>query len=265
MNGGKNMGTIGSFSPGVNPDTDRFAYYLGQIINSSGGIIIDFIESDNLFLGKEATDKAIFFNINGLDAPNPGIRWNNDEACLEFTSTGTLWQKLKNVTAESGSGINIADGVDTAGLSVDSAEIIDSLKGLKVTSNLIGLDFGAGHAQPARGDHTHSFTLGDLSNVGTDTAASGNVLTGNGTNWNSSTPDSAGLVTLSGSQTVEGNKTFSGGTSFSSYFDVAELTTDPSAPAENMARIYTKDNGLGKTRLCVRFHTGDPVVIAEEA
>lgn len=40
--------------------------------------------------------------------------------------------------------------------------------------------------------------------------------------------------------------------------------TDPSAPAVNQAALYARDNGSGKTQLCVRFPTGAIQVIATE-
>jgi hypothetical protein len=39
---------------------------------------------------------------------------------------------------------------------------------------------------------------------------------------------------------------------------------DPPAPAANLARVYAKDNGAGKTQLVVRFPTGAVQVIATE-
>ena len=38
-------------------------------------------------------------------------------------------------------------------------------------------------------------------------------------------------------------------------------TTQPSA---NQAKLFARDNGLGKTQLCVRFGTGDVQVLATE-
>lgn len=40
--------------------------------------------------------------------------------------------------------------------------------------------------------------------------------------------------------------------------------SDPSAPASNKSRLFTRDNGSGKTQLCVRFATGAVQVIATE-
>lgn len=43
-----------------------------------------------------------------------------------------------------------------------------------------------------------------------------------------------------------------------------EAASDPSAPAANGARLFTKDNGSGKTQLVVRFASGATQVIATE-
>ncbi len=40
--------------------------------------------------------------------------------------------------------------------------------------------------------------------------------------------------------------------------------TDPAAPAINQAVVYARDNGSGKTQLCVRFNTGAVQVIATQ-
>jgi hypothetical protein len=39
---------------------------------------------------------------------------------------------------------------------------------------------------------------------------------------------------------------------------------DPAAPAANQAVVYARDNGSGKTQLCVRFATGSVQVLATE-
>jgi hypothetical protein len=40
--------------------------------------------------------------------------------------------------------------------------------------------------------------------------------------------------------------------------------TSLSAPVANRARLFVRDNGAGKTQLCVRFHTGVVKVLATE-
>ncbi len=47
------------------------------------------------------------------------------------------------------------------------------------------------------------------------------------------------------------------------FHEISE-TADPPAPTANNARLYTKDNGAGKTQLCVRFATGVVQVITTE-
>lgn len=48
------------------------------------------------------------------------------------------------------------------------------------------------------------------------------------------------------------------------HIEITELAADPAAPALNGARLFTRDNGAGKTQVCVRFNTGAVVVIATE-
>ncbi|PWU18264.1 MAG: hypothetical protein C5B48_14900 [Candidatus Rokuibacteriota bacterium] len=45
----------------------------------------------------------------------------------------------------------------------------------------------------------------------------------------------------------------------------AEAANDLVAPAANEARLYTRDNGSGKTQLVVRFNTGHVVVLATQS
>jgi hypothetical protein len=49
----------------------------------------------------------------------------------------------------------------------------------------------------------------------------------------------------------------------SSFMEMSETTTAP-APVANRARLFVRDNGSGKTQLCVRFHTGAVAVLATE-
>jgi hypothetical protein len=46
--------------------------------------------------------------------------------------------------------------------------------------------------------------------------------------------------------------------------EFAEASADLAAPAANGARLYTRDNGSGKTQLVVRFNTGQVVVLATQ-
>lgn len=40
---------------------------------------------------------------------------------------------------------------------------------------------------------------------------------------------------------------------------------EPAAPAANKGRLFLRDNGAGKTQLCIRFNTGPTLVLATEA
>ena len=57
---------------------------------------------------------------------------------------------------------------------------------------------------------------------------------------------------------------FNGKTFMSQFVEIAEMTT-PAAPGGNRARLFVRDNGLGKTQLCVRFPTGAVKVLATES
>jgi hypothetical protein len=57
---------------------------------------------------------------------------------------------------------------------------------------------------------------------------------------------------------------FNGKTFMSQFVEIAEMST-PAAPGGNRARLFVRDNGLGKTQLCVRFPTGTVKVLATES
>jgi hypothetical protein len=56
---------------------------------------------------------------------------------------------------------------------------------------------------------------------------------------------------------------FLGKVYLSTFQEMAEIST-PVAPAANKARLFVRDNGSGKTQLCVRFPTGAVQVIKTE-
>jgi hypothetical protein len=47
------------------------------------------------------------------------------------------------------------------------------------------------------------------------------------------------------------------------WYELTEISTPPS-PLANRARLFLKDNGLGKTQLCVKFANGTVRVLATE-
>jgi hypothetical protein len=56
---------------------------------------------------------------------------------------------------------------------------------------------------------------------------------------------------------------FLGKVYLSKFQEMKEIST-PSAPTANKARLFLKDNGAGKTQLCVRFHSGAIQVLATQ-
>jgi hypothetical protein len=47
-------------------------------------------------------------------------------------------------------------------------------------------------------------------------------------------------------------------------YELSEMTADPAAPAANKVRIFSRDNGAGKTQICALFPTGAVQVLATE-
>jgi hypothetical protein len=63
---------------------------------------------------------------------------------------------------------------------------------------------------------------------------------------------------------VSGYAGYFGGKVFTTaFYELLEVAT-PGAPAANRARLFVRDNGAGKTQLCVRFNTGAVKVLATE-
>lgn len=79
--------------------------------------------------------------------------------------------------------------------------------------------------------------------IDTITPTSGNVLVADGTSFNSTTPNSANLMALTGNQTVAGDKTFSGNTTFS-----GTVAYPAGSVNEDDLKVYTAD-GLHARRV----------------
>jgi hypothetical protein len=56
---------------------------------------------------------------------------------------------------------------------------------------------------------------------------------------------------------------FEGPVLSSKFYELVEIST-PATPTANHARLFIKDNGLGKTQLCVRFANGTVKVLVTE-
>ena len=56
---------------------------------------------------------------------------------------------------------------------------------------------------------------------------------------------------------------FEGRVYTNAFYEMTEVAI-PAAPLSNRARLFVRDNGSGKTQLCVRFHTGSVRIISTE-
>lgn len=86
--------------------------------------------------------------------------------------------------------------------------------------------------------------------LGTTTATSGNVLTANGTNWATATPDAAGLVDKTSAQTITGAKTF--GTDKKLLFRDSAISINSSADGQ----LDIAADGVAKITAPATIHTG---------
>jgi hypothetical protein len=56
---------------------------------------------------------------------------------------------------------------------------------------------------------------------------------------------------------------FEGRVYTNAWYELGEVA-NPASPLANRARLFVRDNGAGKTQLCVRFHTGGVQIIKTE-
>jgi hypothetical protein len=94
--------------------------------------------------------------------------------------------------------------------------------------------------------------------IGNGIGVLGQSINGRGVYGSSST----GVAVFGHSQTNYAGE-FLGPVHTFTHHDMNEQPT-PAAPPANMARIFVRDNGVGKTQLCVRFPSGAEQVIATE-
>jgi hypothetical protein len=141
---------------------------------------------------------------------------------------------------------------------------------LEVTSS-----YQAFHANPILPDNLTINTLrgfyAQMSNVGTGVTVTNAYAFVAQSNWNVATNNYGffGNLDITVGKTVynfyasgTAPNWFNGATGFGNYIEMSEMTA-PDAPAADKARIYIDDSG-GKTRLMVRFATGDPQQVAIE-
>ena len=113
------------------------------------------------------------------------------------------------------------------------------------------LSTAVGHAAQAQG--SYSTALGAATSTGLDGVAIGHGAKTTG--WSRSVAIGRGVSATGNDQLALGVR----------HIEMHEVETDPPAPAAaNRARLFVRDNGNGKTQLCIRFATGDVQALATE-
>jgi hypothetical protein len=69
---------------------------------------------------------------------------------------------------------------------------------------------------------------------------------------------------LAGSMSVQVFAADNGSTTRQAWIQLTESPVEPGAPGGNRALIFSRDNGAGKTQLCVKFPTGAVQVLATQ-
>jgi hypothetical protein len=98
--------------------------------------------------------------------------------------------------------------------------------------------------------------------IGSGTQGSG--VSGHSTNWVGVGGTSTNGFAIWGESTNNYAGFFVNHVYMGSWIDIQEIS-EPAAAGPNQARLFTKDNGVGKTQLCVRFPSGATQVLATEA
>lgn len=99
------------------------------------------------------------------------------------------------------------------------------------------------------GDSSPAFRINAYPRMGIEFGAGGSSATDTGFRRRE-----AGVMSLDNGGPADGGAAL----------EMVELSADPAAGAANTGRLYLKDNGAGKTQLCIRFNTGAVQVIATQ-
>jgi len=150
--------------------------------------------------------------------------------------------------------------VGKAGVGANNSVVVGKSANIiatKTTGVAVGYQASAGSLATAVGSNAGA-TLDNATAVGNASVASGALSSVLGNAATSSHSRSVALgsstATTSADQVAIGPR----------HVELMRIAADAGPPAASGARLYTKDNGSGKTQLCVRFTTGAVVVIATE-
>ena len=186
---------------------------------------------------------------------------------VDATTTTTLANNANNNIVfhaqSNGSGIGVF-GVSSSGQGVYG----DGFDGYGAQGNSEGAG-KAGVIGHAYANNTGVLGFSDNSGFGSSPRPTGKAKTGvygyaaqdNASQgvWGHS-PAGNGVV---GSTTTGYAGYFTGKVYSTQFYELSEIGT-PAAPAPNRARLFVKDNGAGKTQLCVRFNSGAVQIIATQ-
>lgn len=142
-----------------------------------------------------------------------------------------------------GSGVQARNAADTPG----SGAAISAIGGFN-------------HGVIAHTSRSDKVALGGSNNEANGTAVSGFADQGNGV-FGASTSGSG----VRGRSMTGYAGRFEGPVSVSKQLDLAEIAVDPGNAPTSTARIFVRDNGSGKTQLCVIFASGLVQVLAAQA
>jgi hypothetical protein len=166
------------------------------------------------------------------------------------TSPTTVFNDAKNTAATFGtnSGIGV-EGLSGSGVGVVGRS--DSVQGI-IGTGAIGVE-GSSNNQYAWGVGGSNTAIGGIGVWGQATGSGSRGVAGY----------SAAGHALHGESSSGYAGYFAGKVYTSKFHEMKEIST-PTAPGVNKARLFIRDNGSGKTQLCVRFHTGAVKVLATQ-
>ena len=213
-----------------------FTKALYVAVGDGSADVTDLRVAGGLYVGSIATD-PVAGKIYIEAAANPQLKLNiaGSSSYATFYNSAATQSLIQHVTASgSGAADLLLDAAPLDGSSVASIRLFRVTN----TSGRASLDILLGTASATQ---NHSFA-----GTGDSYVCVNNGFFGIGKNNPSYTLDVTGNIALSNILcfTVE--------------------ISDPIAPDANQAKVYIRDNGSGKTQLCVRFATGAVQVIATE-
>jgi len=228
-------------------------------------------------------------NLITATLPGPGARSVDTGGYGGGTATdGT--SVAAGARSSTGAGIRaVAVGVDASATQQDSVAVGHNAAATADSMTMIGsgtdgvaqgTSVGYNASTPAAGNvavgYNAATTQASSTAIGHASAATGLASTALG---KGGTASGTRAVTVGANTTASGERSVAlgEGVTTSTWYQVAigqrhieleEMAAAQlpvSAPATNKARLYVKDNGSGKTQLCIRFASGAEIVIVTEA